>query len=411
MIFKNANSTMLNVAETPGLYGAVKIEESLIQKIWEEQSFDTSDMSTLCGKEIILIDRGEWNRGEEGPDFRNAQLRIGGKRCAGDIEIHFRPSDWERHGHCRNPNFNRVILHVCLFAERNEQSFSVLENGNKVPVLHFLPCLTQGVEEYAEELALRQLSGRESGYFSSEELSRLKEADVYALAKQRWDGKLNFAKLRINKTGWEAACHQWFLEVLGYRRNRAPMTQIALEFPLASWQDSSLRIEDVFRSQKDWKLRGCRPLNHPLNRLKQYHRLCLKNPDWVSGLKEFSVCPIEDPVAATRASLGLGDCRKNWQNHILKNIFGGNRANTLWVDACLPLYCVLHGVNAFALWYHWPVGDCPQSFRSIANDVGWIGRGRQHPFSNGMVQAIKAHMLASNFEERRALVEPKNSCD
>ena len=396
MIFKNANSPTLHLEEAPGLYGELKIEEFLIQRIWEEQLFDPSALCTLCGQRVTVLNRGEWNRGEEGPDFRNSKLRIGDKECGGDIEIHFRPKDWEAHGHHRNPNFNRVILHICLFTDRKEVSFSVLENGRKVPVMHFLPCLTQGVEEYAEEFALRQLSGQESGYFSREELSRLMETDVHELARQRWEGKLNFAKLRIRKAGWETACHQWFLEVLGYRRNRAPMTRIALDYPLASWQDSSLNIEDVFRSQKDWKLRGCRPLNHPLHRLKQYHRLCLENSGWVSGLKEFSVHSAEDPVSATRCSLGLGDCRKNWQNHILKNIFGGNRSNTLWVDASLPLYCALHEVDAFAVWYHWPAGDCPQRFRGIAQEIGWTGRGRRNPFCNGMVQTILAHVLASN---------------
>jgi len=80
----------------------------------------------------------------------------------------------------------------------------------------------------------------------------------------------------------------------------------------------------------------------------------------------------------------------------LKNIFGGNRSNTLWVDASLPLYCAMHEVDTFAVWYHWPAGDCPQRFRGIAQEAGWTGRGRRNPFCNGMVQAILAHMLALN---------------
>jgi len=59
MIFSNANSPMLHLKEAPGLYGELKIEESLIQKIWEEQLFDPAALRTLCGERVTVLSQGE----------------------------------------------------------------------------------------------------------------------------------------------------------------------------------------------------------------------------------------------------------------------------------------------------------------------------------------------------------------
>ena len=51
----------------------------------------------------------------EGPDFLGAEIEIAGSTVLGDVEIHFRSSDWRAHGHHENPSFERVVLHVILF--------------------------------------------------------------------------------------------------------------------------------------------------------------------------------------------------------------------------------------------------------------------------------------------------------
>ena len=109
------------VEEVPGFYGAVKMEESILQKIWAEQDFLSDSLKTDRGQKIFVDFAGDWNISEEGPDFRNARLIIDGDLRVGDVEVHFEQQDWIRHGHHTDSNYNNVILQVCLFANSSRK--------------------------------------------------------------------------------------------------------------------------------------------------------------------------------------------------------------------------------------------------------------------------------------------------
>ena len=55
-----------------------------------------------------------------GPDFRDALIAInGGRPLQGDVELHVNARDWRAHGHHRDPNYDRVILHVATAIQRH----------------------------------------------------------------------------------------------------------------------------------------------------------------------------------------------------------------------------------------------------------------------------------------------------
>ena len=89
--------------------------------------------------------------------------------------------------------------------------------------------------------------------------------------------------------GWENACHRWFLEVLGYARNRSPMARIAQRVGIQDWRNG-VCPEEVFQTEDGWKIRGCRPNNHPKKRLEQYSQLINQRPDWPERLKTLDLC-------------------------------------------------------------------------------------------------------------------------
>ena len=109
------------VEEVPGLYGALRVEEKVVQKIWADQDFDKREMVTECGKKVIISSPGIWNLAEEGPDFKNASISLDNSPVDGDIEIHFNSSDWEKHGHHKDVNYNRVLLHVTFFPQNEKK--------------------------------------------------------------------------------------------------------------------------------------------------------------------------------------------------------------------------------------------------------------------------------------------------
>ena len=114
--------------------------------------------SLLFPEGVRVLDRGRWNQ-NEGPDFKEARLEIGGEEIVGDVEIHFYAEDWFAHGHDRDPNFDRVVLDVVLFQPRRLPS-SYHRSGKADPeLLVLLPLIDLDLEAYALEDALLESEG------------------------------------------------------------------------------------------------------------------------------------------------------------------------------------------------------------------------------------------------------------
>jgi len=90
-----------------------RIPEEYIHFIWTKGLFDHIDLRGTEGEELEIIERGILNR-ESGPDIRDARLRIDGQVWVGNIEIHFKSSDWNLHHHDQDGAYDNVILHVSV---------------------------------------------------------------------------------------------------------------------------------------------------------------------------------------------------------------------------------------------------------------------------------------------------------
>jgi len=87
------------------------MQEDHLHYIWLHKKFDALNLRTTQGDPITIVSGGEHNY-NSGPDFFNAQIKIGGQLWAGNVEIHVRAGDWFVHGHETDPNYDNVILHV-----------------------------------------------------------------------------------------------------------------------------------------------------------------------------------------------------------------------------------------------------------------------------------------------------------
>ena len=120
--------------------------EKLLQFIWQCQYFNKNDLLTVTGERIRIIDPGTINY-NQGPDFLDAKIEIGRTTWAGTVELHVQASDWKKHKHGRDENFNNVILHVVW--RDDEVSAKVLLN---VPVLELQERVPKIVLQRYEEL-------------------------------------------------------------------------------------------------------------------------------------------------------------------------------------------------------------------------------------------------------------------
>ena len=373
----------VSIQEAPGLNGHIHLDERLIQRIWQEGNFIQQSLISTKGKSLKVIDCGKWNLSEEGPDFKRAIIEVDQQVLHGDVELHFNEMDWNIHGHARDPAYDRVILHVVLFPSRKK---TLIKNskGLNIHTLVLLPHLYASLEEYAEEQAVMGLSGKKTGIRPPEKLpkniSGLRES-----AHLRWVAKSRHAQTRIKAMGWENACHRWFLEVLGYARNRSPMARIAQRVGIQDWRNG-VCPEEVFQTEDGWKIRGCRPNNHPKKRLEQYSQLINQRPDWPERLKTLDLGGMySSKKVQNRKTLGMKEKEQDWQKLVMGDAFGGTRLHTLMVDAALPLWTSVNE-DAFEVWFHWKVGDIPACYRRWAKEAGLTNR--KNPFGNGIAQGM-----------------------
>ncbi|OIO58716.1 MAG: hypothetical protein COZ46_04740 [Verrucomicrobia bacterium CG_4_10_14_3_um_filter_43_23] len=393
-----------SVEEIQGLYGPLTIAESLIQKIWLKQNFLTHHLNTHSDKSLKIISPGQWNC-LEGPDFKNAILEIDNQKVIGDVEIHFHSRDWWNHNHHVDANYNNVVLHVVLFPNKDHQRSPITKSGNFPEQLSLLGYLSRDLEEYASEEALLSLENRDS--LSLLEMLLLKPLDVrYSFvadkARLRWNQKRAFAQRRLNATHWEEACHQMFMEVLGYRRNRATMSLISLQFPYRHMLSEKPSTHDLYNSQlNQWKVQGIRPNNHPKKRLEQYAQLLEKNPEWPARWLEFSntlpqLASLGDNTAVFRKNLSLANLRKSIAEDILHNTFTASKLDTLIIDTLLPLASIYHKKDLFGLWFHWFTGDVPDSLKNFINQTE-LASVKDSPSCNGTHQGVMQCFFEANY--------------
>ncbi len=87
-----------------------RLPESIIQQFWDKK-INLKNFKLSNNLNLKIHSRGVLNFGQ-GPDFTGANVVINGVQFWGDIEIHFKSSDWNLHLHHKDRNYNKVILHV-----------------------------------------------------------------------------------------------------------------------------------------------------------------------------------------------------------------------------------------------------------------------------------------------------------
>lgn len=393
-------TTNSQVAEMQGLYGPFTIAERVVQKIWLRGDFARDQAVLTDGRTLEIRTTGAWNL-LGGPDFRGARLAFAGREISGDIEVHFHNGDWRAHGHAADPAYGRVVLHVVLFPPGDSEPPAVGRDGREIPTLVLLPLLHRDLEEYAGDDALEVITARDewerlAGLAATPpaELHRL----ILAQARQRWQLKLRFAKLRIDKLGWTAAAHHTALEILGYRQNRAAMLMVAAHYPLEDWGGGAMAEPAFALGRETWMLQGVRPANHPHTRLRQYQVWAAARPDWPQRLLALAGSPgpgegMGGSTRSARRSLALQRLRATIARELMAGSVTGSRLDNLVCDGFLPLAAAQGGGELFPTWFHWFLGDVPALVRKALPKLGLAGPPDQ-PLCHGRAQGLLGWILA-----------------
>lgn len=122
--------------------------EKLLHYTWRHKMFPLGEMRTTDGRLVEVISPGLYNRGDGGPDFFNAKLKVDGLLWVGNVELHLKASDWYRHHHDTDAAYDSVVMHVVADADMDVET----SKGNRLPAL-VLPISEDVRRDYATLLS------------------------------------------------------------------------------------------------------------------------------------------------------------------------------------------------------------------------------------------------------------------
>ena len=205
------------------------ITEAFLQYLWAQRLYTSSSQITVCGEAIEVLNPGQLNT-DAGPDFFNAQIRVGGVTWAGNVEIHLSSDDWYNHGHDSDHAYDNVILHVV-----GRSTGRVVRNsrGDTVPevVLSYRPELLRRYESLAQGGGLTPIRCAENLPTMP---AAVKQAWLDALFVERMEVKagriLNFASM--SNGDFDQAFFFAIARALAGHVNAEPMEMLVRSTPL-----------------------------------------------------------------------------------------------------------------------------------------------------------------------------------
>ncbi len=280
--------------------------ESILQWIWEQRLFDPSSLYTECGNAITLVKPGSLNP-SDGPDFLNAVVRINGMLWHGSVEIHTSAKHWNNHGHQHDSNYDNVILHVV--AEHEPLQIHT-KSGSQPFTLNLLSAISNDLQQFLKQYQQKQKNHLPCAgnvkFISDAAFKQQIEISHQEYLEKKTEDFLHFYDPNISQSkAWKQALVISLFDGLGISHNREPM-QEAAKLALKSHQDDRLKSVDALTNRilsldsLSWNLKGCRPNNHPSQRLKT----------GISFLQEIMDTPFEDFISGDSVSLWKDFCRQ-----------------------------------------------------------------------------------------------------
>ncbi|MCM1164237.1 MAG: DUF2851 family protein [Muribaculaceae bacterium] len=229
--------------------------ERLMQYVWQHRLLLHTDLVTVDGRRISILDPGTLNT-NAGPDFFNAKIRIGSDLWAGDVEIHVRASDWHRHGHDGNPAYDSVVLHV---VDRDDAP--VCRSNGEVIAQMVMQCHPDFHRRYSQLVDRADIDLPCASELAA--MPRLHLTDwITSMAFERLHAKADrLLGLADRFTGdLEEATYVTLARSLGFGTNADPMERLALSMPLCFMRkhaDSLMSLEALLFGQAGFLEGSC----------------------------------------------------------------------------------------------------------------------------------------------------------
>jgi hypothetical protein len=244
------------------------MNERLLQYLWQFQYFNKQALQLESGEAFHIIYPGQFNT-NQGPDFLYARIKIEGTLWVGHVELHVKTSDWYKHAHQLDHNYDNVVLHVVW---ENDEAGTI----NNIP-LFVLQSRIPG-------LLLQQYTNwmNNPSFIACEGKVREVPRIVWAAWKERLlaerlqrKAQVIFTYLQQNNQHWEESFWWLLARNFGVTVNAEPFEAIAQSLPvtlLAKHRNQIHQLEALLLGQAGL-LKGPFEDKYPQLLQKEYHHL------------------------------------------------------------------------------------------------------------------------------------------
>lgn len=341
--------------------------EKLLQFIWRFRYFNQHELCLESGESLHILYPGQFNT-NQGPDFLDARIKIGNTTWAGNIELHLHSSDWNKHAHEGDPNYNNVVLHVVwendLAADKKSMPLLVLRQ--RIPKLllekykewmnsgSFIPC-SKNIQQVP---AIVWMGWKQR--LLAERLPRKATIVTQYLeqANDHWEETLwwliaaNFG-IKVNAAAFEAVARSLPLQILAKHKSQLHQLEALLmgqaglldndfteKYPLKLQQEyrflkTKYRLKPVHSAVHFLRMR---PVNFPTIRLSQLAALIHGSSHLFSRIKEAAT--IKELRQLLRA-----EASDYWHHHYVfgepapfkKKITGRQMTENIIINTVVPL--------------------------------------------------------------------------
>ncbi len=333
--------------------------EEFLHHIWKFKLFDQQDLRTTTGEVVEILKAGVHNF-DAGPDFFNAQLKVGETLWAGNAEIHINASDWKKHFHQQDKAYNNIVLHIVYNADEPIYRAS----GEAIPTIEIK-------ERIDKKLYQNYLNFKSNSDWIpcekqlTEVPSLIINSTLDKLLLERLERKAQsiLDSLKLNNNNWEETFYQHLARNFGFKTNAMPFELLAKSLPLlilAKHKSSLLQIEAmlfgqagmlnehledkypqslqneyVFLKQKFqlnpidthlWKFLRLRPVNFPSVRIAQFANLIFNSTHLFSKIIE------TESLDALKLLMNV-DVSEYWQTHYVFDKASKNKSKHLGEDS------------------------------------------------------------------------------
>jgi hypothetical protein len=294
--------------------------ENLLQYIWQYRLYSTAmPLKTLDGEPVIVINPGQLNN-HAGPDFLEAKIKIGQTTWAGNVEIHISSSDWQKHKHSNDENYDKLILHVVY---KYDTTVKTLHNST-FPTLVLRPYLPAGLmTNYAHIMESKSFIPCVGHLLKVKTITV--EMQLQRMLAERLEEKIHHIQslLHIYQNNWQEVFYVQLARCFGLHINQDAFEKLALQTPLSlltKYKTNAFQLEallygqagflfDYFDeeyplllqreyvylknlhklsplSKHHWKFLRLRPANFPTIRIAQFAQLVQRSAHLFSKIVE-----------------------------------------------------------------------------------------------------------------------------